>query len=253
MRGRHYVPILLLAILPNLLDADEVVTVAVASNFATAARELGARFATESDTEVRLSFGSTGKLYAQIVNGAPFDVFLAADTERPLMLEGSGHGVAGMRFNYATGSLVLWSTDRTLNGRDCREALLNGDFRWLALGNPITVPYGQAARDVLAHFELWDAAHQRLVFGENVAQVLQFTATGNATLGFIARSQSLQAALPAATCSWAVPESMHEPINQQLILLSRAADNPAAKEFLVFMRSPAAREIIIAHGYGAPR
>lgn len=252
MRGREYVPILLLAILPNLLFADEVVTVAVASNFATTARELGARFATESDIEVRLSFGSTGKLYAQIVNGAPFDIFLAADTERPLLLESSGHGVAGMRFNYATGSLVLWSTDARLSGRDCFEALLNGDFRRIALGNPITVPYGQAARDVLAHLELWDTAYRRLVFGESVAQVLQFAATGNATLGFIARSQTLHAALPAATCSWPVPESLHEPINQQLILLSRAADNPAAKEFLVFMRSPAAREIIIAHGYGAP-
>ena len=253
MRGRYYVPILLFALLPGPLYADDVITVAVASNFATTARELSSQFAAESDTDVRMSFGSTGKLYAQIVNGAPFDVFLAADTERPLMLEGSGHGVAGMRFSYATGSLVLWSTDTSLKGRDCRVALLHNDFRHLALGNPITVPYGQAARDVLAHLELWDTAHPKMVFGESIAQVLQFTATGNATLGFIARSQALQPELPIATCSWPVPESMHEPINQQLMLLSRAADNPAAKEFVVFMRSPAAREIIVAHGYGVPR
>ena len=253
MRGRLHVPILLFALLPGPSYADDAITVAVASNFATAARELSSQFTTESDIEVRLSFGSTGKLYAQIVHGAPFDIFLAADTERPLLLEGSGHGVAGMRFNYASGALVLWSTDPSLSGRDCREALMNGDFRRLALGNPITVPYGQAARDVLAHLKLWDDAHQRLVFGENVAQVLQFTATGNATLGFIAQSQTLQPERPVATCSWPVPESMHEPINQQLVLLSRAADNPAAKEFVVFMRSPAAREIIMAHGYGVPR
>lgn len=253
MRGRFHVPLLLFALLPNLLCADEFIRVAVASNFASTARELSSRFTSESDIEVRLSFGSTGKLYAQIVNGAPFDIFLAADTERPMLLEGSGHGVAGMRINYASGTLVLWSADPDLNGRNCREALLSGDFRRLALGNPVTVPYGQAARDVLAHLELWDIAHRRLVFGESVAQVLQFTATGNATLGFIARSQTLQPELPVATCSWQVPESMHEPINQQLILLSRAADNPAAKDFLVFMRSPAAREIIVAHGYGASR
>lgn len=253
MRGRSYVPILLFALLPNLLYADEFIRVAVASNFATTARELSSKFIAESDIDVRLSFGSTGKLYAQIVNGAPFDVFLAADTERPLLLESSGHGVAGMRFNYATGALVLWSMDPELTGRNCREALLNGDFRRVALGNPITVPYGQAARDVLTHLQLWDTANKRLVFGENIAQVLQFTATGNATLGFIARSQALQPELPAATCSWPVPESMHEPINQQLILLSRAADNPSAKDFLVFMRSPAAREVIIAHGYGVSR
>jgi molybdate transport system substrate-binding protein len=253
VRGRRYVPILLFAILPNLLYADETITVAVASNFATAARELGAQFTAQSDVEVRLSFGSTGKLYAQIVNGAPFDVFLAADTERPLLLEGSGHGVPGMRFNYATGSLVVWSADPKLRGRDCRAALLNGDFRRLALGNPISVPYGRAARDVLNHLQLWDTAHQRMVFGESVGQALQFTATGNATLGFIARSQTLQPLLPAAACAWPVPESMHEPINQQLILLSRAADKPPAKAFLAFMRSPAARAIIGAHGYGVPR
>lgn len=253
MRGRYYVPILLLAVLPNLLYADNVITVAVASNFATAARELGSKFTAQTDTEVRLVHGSTGKLYAQIVNGAPFDIFLAADSDRPRLLEGSGHGVAGMRFDYATGSLVLWSTDMKLNGRDCLEALESIDFRRLALGNPKTVPYGQAARDVLTHLQLWETAHKRLVFGESVAQVMQFTASGNATLGFVAQSQLLQSALPAATCSWPVPESMHTPINQQLILLDRAADNPSAKAFLVFMRTAEAREIIVAHGYGVPR
>ena len=253
MRGHFYVPILLLALLPNLLYADTFIRVAVASNFAATARELSSHFTSESGTEVRLSFGSTGKLYAQIVNGAPFDIFLAADTERPMLLEGSGHGVAGMRFNYATGALVLWSADPDLSGRDCREALLNCDFRRIALGNPITVPYGRAARDVLAHLELMEVAQQRLVFGESIAQVLQFTATGNATLGFIARSQTLQPELPVATCSWPVPESMHGPINQQLILLSRAADNAAARDFLVFMRSATAREIMTANGYGASR
>ena len=117
----------------------------------------------------------------------------------------------------------------------------------------MTVPYGQAARDVLKHLGLWDSENTRLVFGENVAQVLQFTATGNATRGFIARSQTLQSEMPEAACSWPVPAAMHEPINQQLVLLRRAVDNPAAKEFLVYMRSSQAREIILAHGYGVPR
>ena len=253
MRGRLHVPILLLALLANLAVADDAITVAVASNFAATARELADHFTRKSEVPVRLSYGSTGKLYAQIVNGAPFDVFLAADTERPDLLEKSGYSVAGLRFTYATGSLVLWSADASLSGRDCREVLLGGDFRHLALANPKTAPYGKAARDVLVHLKLWDSAYQRLVFGESIAQALQFTATGNATLGFIARSQTLHAALPPATCSWPVPESMHAPIEQQLVLLSRAADNTGAKRFIEFIRSPAAHEIIIAQGYGVPR
>jgi molybdate transport system substrate-binding protein len=253
VRGRLHVPILLLALFANPLVADDVITVAVASNFATTARELADHFTRQSEVPVRLSYGSTGKLYAQIVNGAPFDVFLAADVERPRLLEESGHSVAGMRFTYATGSLVVWSADAGLSGRDCRDVLLNGDFRHLALANPITAPYGKAARDVLTHLQLWDTAYRRIVFGENIAQALQFTATGNATLGFIAKSQTLRPALPAATCSWQVPESMHDPIEQQLVLLSRAADNTGAKQFLEFIRSPAAHEIIIAQGYGVSR
>ena len=253
MRGRLHVPILLLALFANPLVADDAITVAVASNFAPTARELADHFTQQSAVPVRLSYGSTGKLYAQIVNGAPFDVFLAADTERPGLLEGSGHSVAGTRFTYATGSLVLWSADARLSGQDCREVLLRGDFRHLALANPKTAPYGKAARDVLTHLQLWDSAYRRIVFGENIAQALQFTATGNATLGFIARSQILLPALPAAICSWHVPESMHTPIEQQLVLLSRAADNTGAKKFIEFMRSPAAHEIIIEQGYGAPR
>ena len=244
---------MLLALLANPLVADDVVTVAVASNFATTARELADHFTRQSEVPVRLSVGSTGKLYAQIINGAPFDVFLAADVERPRLLEESGYSVAGMRFTYATGSLVAWSADASLSGRDCRDALLKGDFRHLAIANPITAPYGKAARDVLMHLQLWDTAYRRIVFGENIAQVLQFTATGNATLGFVAKSQTLRPELPAATCSWQVPESMHDPIEQQLVLLSRAADNIGAKQFIEFIRSPAAREIIIVQGYGVSR
>ena len=253
MRGRLHVPILLLALFASSLVADDAITVAVASNFATTARELGDHFTRQSAVPVRLSYGSTGKLYAQIVNGAPFDVFLAADAERPRLLEKSGHSVAGTRFTYATGSLVLWSADASLSGQDCREVLLRGDFRYLALANPATAPYGRAARDVLTHLQLWDSTYQRIVFGENIAQALQFTATGNATLGFVARSQTLRAVLPPATCSWRVPELMHAPIEQQLVLLGRAAGNTGARQFIEFMRSPAAQEIIIAQGYGAPR
>jgi molybdate transport system substrate-binding protein len=253
VRGRLHVPILLLALLANLAVAADVITVAVASNFATTARELADQFTRQTKLPVRLSVGSTGKLYAQIVNGAPFDVFLAADSDRPRLLEASGHGVAGTRFTYATGSLVVWSADPRFRCRDCRDALLNGDFRHLAMANPATAPYGKATRDVLRHLQLWDTAYRRIVFGENIAQALQFTATGNATMGFIARSQTLRGELPSATCSWQVPESMHDPIEQQLVLLSRAADNADARKFIEFMRSPTVREIISARGYGALR
>ncbi len=244
--------LLVAALLPGLLLADDAVTVAVASNFATTAAELSATFTKISAVPVRISPGSTGKLYAQIINGAPFDLFLAADSQRPLLLEQSGHTVTGSRRTYAIGSLVLWSRDERLRGKDCREVLEQGDYRWLALANPETAPYGAAAREYLEDAGLWESASQRAVFGENIAQTLQFVATGNATLGFVALSQTKEPHLPSATCSWTVPAPSQASLHQQLVLLARARSNVGARQFLEFLRTPAAREIIRRHGYGVP-
>lgn len=244
--------LLVAALLPGWLLADDVVTIAVASNFATTAAELSAAFTEVSAVAVRISPGSTGKLYAQIVNGAPFDVFLAADSLRPLLLEQSGYAVTGSRQTYAVGSLVLWSRDERLRGKDCREALQQGDYRWLALANPATAPYGAAAREYLEKAGLWESASQRVVFGENIAQTLQFVATGNATMGFVALSQTKDPNLPPATCAWAVPAPSSTSLQQQLVLLERAGSNAGARQFIEFLVSPAARKIIGRHGYMVP-
>jgi molybdate transport system substrate-binding protein len=182
------------------------------------------------------------------MNGAPFDLLLAADAERPRRLEAAGLGVAGTRFTYARGMLVLWSR----KAQDCRAALRNEAAGRVAIANPETAPYGAAARSYLQQAGLWDAVRDRLVIGENIAQTLQFAASGNAELGFIARSQLQAPSLPPASCSWPVPDSMHDPIDQQAILLRRGAASAGAKAFLEFLRSDAGRAIILRDGYTLP-
>ena len=230
----------------------EPVTVAVASNFTITLRDLAARFEADSGQSVRISSASTGVLYAQITNGAPFDVLLAADAERPRLLEASGHAVAGSRFTYAIGHLVLWSRDPALTGADCRAQLENLGQQRLAIANPNTAPYGAAARDTLMGLDLWERVQPQLVIGRNIAQSLQFVASGNASLGFIAGNQMLDKRLPQATCSWPVPPELHNAIEQQAILLQRAADNSVAADFLSFLRNAAGRTIIERNGYTVP-
>ena len=220
----------------------------MASNFAATARDIAGQFSQESGFRVRITSASTGKLYAQIVNGAPFDILLAADADRPQRLEAAGAGVAGTRFTYALGALVLWSRQ----AEDCREELHRADGGRIAIANPETAPYGAAAKSFLQRSGLWDAVRDRLVVGENISQTLQFAASGNARLGFIARSQLQAPSLPPASCSWPVPETMHAAIDQQAILLRRGANAEGAKLFLEFLRGDAGRAIIMRHGYGLP-
>ena len=241
----------LFGMVPFAADAQSV-TIAVASNFTTTLHDLVTRFEAESGQSVRISSASTGALYAQITNGAPFDVLLAADAERPRLLEASGHGVAGSRFTYAIGSLVLWSRDPALTGVNCRAQLENLGQQRLAIANPDTAPYGAAARDTLMGLDLWERVQPQLVVGRNIAQSLQFVASGNASLGFIAGNQTLDQRLPRATCSWPVPAELHRAIEQQAILLQRAAKNSVASDFLSFLRDSKARTIIKNSGYAVP-
>ncbi len=234
-----------------LLAANEPVAVAVASNFASTGQALATAFEQQSGTPVQISLASTGKLYAQITNGALFDVFLAADAKRPKLLEASNHAAPNSRFTYAIGSLVLWSRDPELADADCRAKLSNLGNKRLAIANPEIAPYGAAAQQVLMNIDAWASAKPRLVIGENIAQTLLFVATGNASLGFISSTQALDERLPASTCSWDVPETLHQPIAQQAILLNRG-NNPAAKAFLEFLQSPAGLAIIERHGYTLP-
>jgi molybdate transport system substrate-binding protein len=225
--------------------AGEVLTVAVASNFRPTAARIASRFQEETGHATRLSSGSTGKLYAQIVNGAPFDVFLAADAERPALLEQAGLTVGGSRFTYAIGRLVLFST----TAKDCVAALRNPDAGYVAIANPAIAPYGKAARQYLAKSGLWDQLAPRLVLGENVAQVWQFAATGNAVVALVARAQ-LRAARSEPACSHEVAAGNHDPLEQQAVLL--AGHKKAAGAFLDFLHSAAARGIIERDGYQVP-
>jgi len=244
VRARAFLLLLVLISGPAL--AGDTITVAVASNFSRAAAEISATFAGETGITVRISNGSTGKLYAQILNGAPFDVFLAADAERPILLEQSGHAIAGSRTTYAEGALVLWSAVTN----DCLAALGDEHGGRVALANPETAPYGKAAIEYLSAKGVWESVSRRAVYGENINQALQFVATGNAAIGFIAKSQLAAPQLPNAACTWELPASSHSSLEQQAGLLARAADNESARRFLDYLGSDAVHEILMRHGYG---
>lgn len=234
--------LLTLGTLGTAASQAEAVRVAVASNFAPAMRPLVEVYEQDTGQQVVVSYGSTGKHYAQIRQGAPFEVFLAADEERPKRLERENLAIPGSRFTYAYGELVLWSpVGLSLEGPESDFA--QGNFRRLALANPRLAPYGQAARETLQALGYWDRLSDRLVRGENIAQTYQFVFTGNAQLGFIARSQ-----LPAEPEGrhWLVPAALYSPIRQQAVLVR---DTAGGKAFLEFLRSDRARALIKAAGY----
>jgi molybdate transport system substrate-binding protein len=222
---------------------------AVASNFRLAMEELAARFESTSGHELTLISGSTGKQYAQILNGAPFDAFFAADALRPQRLEQARRVVEGSRFTYALGRIVLWSADPALVGDD-PAVLQGGAFRHLAIANPDLAPYGAAARAVLQQLGLWDELQPRLVRGENIAQTFQFVATGNAELGFVARSQLLTPGREFAGSGWTPDPSLYPPIEQQAVLLR---DSAAGHTLMEFIRGDEAAAILRSHGYDLPR
>jgi molybdate transport system substrate-binding protein len=226
------------------------VSVAVAANFMAPLDKLAAAFEKVSGHHLVISSGSSGKLYVQITAGAPFEVMLSADSERPMRLENEGAAVAGTRFTYAIGTLVLWSTEPGLVD-PAGAVLAGGRFRHLAIPNPETAPYGAAARQVLQGMDLWQKLAPRLVQGEDIGQTYQFVATGNAELGFVALSQVRAAGKPQGSL-WIVPAERYRPIEQQAVLLARGKDNPAARGFLEFLRSAQARTMIQEFGYALP-
>lgn len=240
---------LLLAGLAAPAAAGEA-TVAVAANFAEVAERLEAEFERSSGHSLTLVVGSTGKLYAQLVHGAPFDVFLAADRARPERLEEDGLAVAGSRFTYATGRLTLWSREPGRVGDDGAATLRRGELRLVAIANPDLAPYGAAARQTLERLGLWRSLEGRIVMGETVGQAHALVASGNAELGFIALSYVVSPRNRAAGSRWDVPADLHDPIHQDAVLLARAADNRAARAFLDYLRSGEARALVESFGYG---
>jgi len=241
-------PLLILA-LPLTIQAEEAL-LAVATNFAGVAQQLETEFELTAHHRITLVTGSTGKLYAQIVNGAPFDVLLAADQERPRLLEASGLAVTGSRFTFAIGRLVLASMNANLIGPDLRESLSRGLTGKLAIANPELAPYGFASRKTLQSLHLWDVVRERIVMGENIGQTFALVATRNAELGFIALSQVVAQRGADALSYIEVPEDLHEPIRQDATLLQHGNANAAAIEFLVFLRSNRARAMLSEYGYG---
>ncbi|MEC5396260.1 molybdate ABC transporter substrate-binding protein [Uliginosibacterium sp. H1] len=235
------------ALTATVASAEEV-QVAVAANFAAPMERIAAEFAKDTGHKAVLSVGATGKFYAQIKNGAPFDVLLSADDETPAKLAAEGDGLADSRFTYAIGRLVLWSSKAGVVD-PAGEVLKKGDFKHLAVANPKLAPYGAAAYDTLRKLGLLETLTPRFVTGENIAQTFQFVATGNAELGFVALSQVQVPGKPAEGSQWIVPASMHAPIKQDAVLLKKAAQNPAALALLKYLRGDTAGKIINSFGY----
>ncbi|MFA6232857.1 MAG: molybdate ABC transporter substrate-binding protein [Bacteroidota bacterium] len=226
---------------------DEI-RVAVASNFSIAMTAVAKRYEAMSGHKVILMFGSTGKHYAQIRNGAALDAFFSADAERPTLLERDHIAVPGSRFTYAVGKIILWSPKKDYVDSEGR-VLAERKFRHLAIANPKLAPYGKAAQQVLQARGLWDALGKRLVRGEDVGQTFQFVRSGSAELGFIALSQVKRPGRAVAGSWWDVPQSLYSPIEQQAVLLNK---RDAARGFMAFVRSEEARKIIRNYGYETP-
>ena len=252
-------PRILLAFLAALLIAglmscaapqsQESATIAVATNFKTTLEKLETDFETRSGYTLEIVSGSTGKLYAQITNGAPYHVFLSADQARPERLVREGRALANSRFTYAIGGLALWSPTRPDITPD---TLADDDITRLALANPDLAPYGLATVQLLERLDLLEPWQPKFVLGENVGQAFAFVSTGNAEIGFVSAAQVLALPEDARGSSWLVPRQMHDPIAQDAVLLKTGQNNQVARAFLTYLKSPEARDIIHQSGYRVP-
>lgn len=232
----------------------EPLQIAVAANFSACLDEILAAWTGQGGAPAVVAVGSTGRHYAQITNGAPFDLFFAADAERPRLLEERGLAVAGSRFTYALGRLVLWAPKLATEGEDPLLLLAGRRYEHLAIANPRLAPYGRATRQVLEGLGVWDELERgdsaRLVMGQSVGQAWQFVAAGAAQAGLLAFSQTIGLENRAGVLP--IPETAYDPIEQQAVLLARGRDHPAARAFLEFVRGPVAAPILAEYGYRAP-
>ena len=206
------------------------------------------QFEASTNHKVKLIFGSTGKHYAQIRNGAPFDAYFAADARRPVLLEQEELALPGTRFTYAIGKVILWSPMAAYVDAQA-NVLKQGGFRHLAIANPKLAPYGRAAQQILQARGLWDSMQGSMVRGENIGQTFQFVKSGNAELGFVAYAQVKRPGHPVEGSWWEVPQALYTPIEQQAVLLK---EGEAARAFMSFIQGDAALEIIQGYGYGVP-
>jgi molybdate transport system substrate-binding protein len=231
----------------TLAQAAEV-SVAVAANFTGPMEKIAPAFEKATGHKALVAYGTVGKFYAQIRNGAPFEVLVSSDDETPIRLEKDGLALPASRFTYAIGKLVLWSTQPGLvDGQG--EVLKKGDFRHLSIANPKVAVYGAAAVEAMKKLGVDAALQPKLVFGENITQAYQFAATGNADLGFVALSQIYKDGQFAPGSRWMVPSNLYPQIRQDAVLLQRGKDNPAATALLEYLKTDAAKAVIRSHGY----
>ncbi|RUT42113.1 molybdate ABC transporter substrate-binding protein [Pseudomonas sp. PAMC 29040] len=251
VRVRSFTPGALAALIGCLAvtgaQADEV-QVAVAANFTAPIQAIASDFEKDTGHKLIAAYGATGQFYTQIKNGAPFEVFLAADDSTPEKLEKEGDIVPGSRFTYAIGTLALWSAkDGYVD--DAGKVLEKNQFKHLSIANPKAAPYGLAATQVLAKLGLTDKVKDKIVEGQNITQAYQFVSTGNAELGFVALSQIFKDGKVSHGSAWIIPETMHDPIKQDAVILKKGENNPAAKALTEYLKGPKAEAIIKSYGY----
>jgi molybdate transport system substrate-binding protein len=249
MQAVRLLPLLLTVLMgaATVARADEV-SVAVAANFTGPMEKIAPAFEKATGHKANVAYGTVGKFYAQIKNGAPFEVLISADDDTPIRLEKDMLALAPSRFTYAIGKLVLWSAKPGLVD-DKGEVLKRGDFKHLAIANPKVAVYGAAAVYVMKKLGVDAALESKLVYGENITQTYQFAATGNAELGFVALSQIYKEGEYASGSYWLVPAALYPPIRQDAVLLTRGKNNPAAASLLAYLKSDAAKQVIRAYGY----
>lgn len=239
--------LLAICLLVSIAQAGEV-QVAVAANFTAPMQKIVVEFEKDTGHKALLSFGASGKFYAQITNGAPFEVLFSADDEIPKKLESESHALAGSRFTYAIGKLALWSAKE--NHVDAKgEVLKAGGFKHLAIANPKTAPYGAAGVETLKQLGIYAALQPLFVQGENISQTFQFITTGNAELGFVALSQIYKDGKVTSGSAWIVPDSFYSPIRQDVVILAKGKNNHAAQALLKYVREDKAKAIIKSFGY----
>ncbi|HEX4597936.1 MAG TPA: molybdate ABC transporter substrate-binding protein [Burkholderiaceae bacterium] len=237
----------LLGLASELVAADEV-AVAVAANFTAPMQQIAIEFHKDTGHTAQLSFGSTGKFYAQISSGAPFEVLLAADRETPSRLVSEGKAVAASQFTYAIGKLVLWSAKPGVVDQK-GSVLTNSAIAHIAYCNPKLAPYGAAAVEAMKSLGVLDAVQPKLVQGESIAQAFQFVASGNAEIGFIALSQVIKDGKIPDGSSWILPSNLYSPIRQDAVILDKGRDRPAAKALIDYLKSDKSKAIIRSFGY----
>jgi len=244
----HWLPALGSLLLVSGAALADDVQVAVAANFTAPMKLIASGFEKDTGHKAVLTFGATGKFYAQISNGAPFEVFLAADDETPARLEKEGTAVNGSRFTYATGKLVLWSAQPGMVDA-LGDVLKKGNFQKIAIAAPKLAPYGAAAVETMSKLGLQAALEPKLVVGESIGQAFSFVSTGNAELGFVALSQVYEGGKIKSGSAWIVPANLYSPIRQDAVLLAKARDNKAAVQLMAFLKTDKAKAVIRSFGY----